>query len=212
MTNRVALIDYGAGNMFSIENALRSVAGDVSTVTDEDEWHELDPNVVVLPGVGAFGKGMEALGRRGLTTLLVEHSAGGRPLLGICLGAQLLLSSSSEFGRHTGLDVIEGSAEPFDESIVRVPHIGWAQIHESRASPCPLLDGIPNGAWMYFVHSFHLQPSHERDVLATTQLGSTSFTSAIEHGRTFGVQFHPEKSGPLGLRILHNFVNLEVTS
>lgn len=203
---RVALVDYGAGNMYSISRALAHVGADVVPVAAGDEW-DTDISHVVLPGVGAFGAGMAALESRGLSEPLIDHGRSGRPLLGICLGAQLLLERSLEFGETKGLGIIDGDVVPFAHAGVRVPHIGWGRIDAAQANGTHLLDGIDSGSWMYFVHSFHLEPSDPATVLTTTRLADYTFTSAVARGGVCGVQFHPEKSSFLGLRILQNFID-----
>lgn len=205
---RVRIVDYGAGNMFSILHAVRAAGGDPVLVKDADEWDATSSSSAILPGVGAFGGGMEMLRERGLRDRLIAHSQANRPLLGVCLGAQLMLDESTEFGEHAGLGIIPGQVLPFDSGQVRVPHIGWARVEITGQSDGRLFAGIEPQAWMYFVHSFYLAPAAPSHVHATSRLGSISFSSAIGSGRAFGVQFHPEKSGNAGLRLLHNFIQI----
>ena len=195
-SHEVVVIDYGAGNLFSISRALEWVGNQVRTVPSADEWVQVP--TVVIPGVGAFGEGMRNLSERGLVEPIVEHVATGGRVVGICLGAQLLLESSPEFGTHSGLGLIPGVARSLKPTVARVPHVGWARTD----SPNPAVSG-----WFYFVHSFALAPSQNESILATASHGDLEFVAAVRMGRVTGVQFHPEKSGPRGLRLLEGLVN-----
>ena len=192
----VVVIDYGAGNLFSISRALESVGRDVRVVSSGDDW--VQAPTVVIPGVGAFGEGMRNLAGRGLVQPILDHVDSGGRVVGICLGAQLLLDSSPEFGTHDGLGLIPGAAQSLDPTVARVPHVGWACAESSNSDV---------SGWFYFVHSFALAPSREDSVLATASHGGQEFVAAIRMGRVTGVQFHPEKSGPRGLRLLEGLVN-----
>ena len=158
----------------------------------------VDAPTLVIPGVGAFGEGMRNLKARGLAQPIREHAESGRRVLGICLGAQLLLESSPEFGTHQGLGLIPGAVESLDPATARVPHVGWAHTESST----PAMSG-----WFYFVHSFRLAPSQAHSALATARHGEREFVAAIRVGRVTGVQFHPEKSGPQGLELLGGLIN-----
>ncbi|MEP6638838.1 MAG: imidazole glycerol phosphate synthase subunit HisH [Chloroflexota bacterium] len=199
----MAVVDYGAGNLVSIEQALTTVGAEVSLVRDARELHGAD--ALVVPGVGAAEPAMARLGSRGLTEPIRAWLAADRPFLGVCLGLQLLFEGSDEDGATT-LGVVPGRTVRLDDAPT-LPHIGWNQVDRTR--PHQLFDGIADGTDFYFVHSYAGVPdSTGRDlVLATTEHGST-FTSAVARGAMLGVQFHPERSGRDGLRLLANFVDL----
>jgi glutamine amidotransferase len=192
----VVVVDYGAGNLFSISRALEAVGSEVRIVSSAEDW--VRAATVVIPGVGAFGEGMRNLKARGLVHPIREHAESGRRVLGICLGAQLLLETSPEFGTHEGLGLIPGSVESLDPAIARVPHVGWAHTESSS----PAMSG-----WFYFVHSFRLAPRQAHVALATARHGEGEFVAAVRVGKVTGVQFHPEKSGPQGLELLGGLVN-----
>jgi glutamine amidotransferase len=205
----IALVDYGIGNLRSVEKALAAVGAQVSLTADPDVI--LQAEKVVLPGVGAFGDGMNGLAARGLIEVLERLVDRGTPLLGICLGMQLLFESSAErgprartaFGAHRGLAFLPGSVRRFDRARLKVPQTGWNQLQPLRESP--LLRGVASGSYAYFNHSFYCEPSEPGDMLALTEYG-IPYASVVEHGRLYGVQFHPEKSQAVGLDILRNFV------
>jgi glutamine amidotransferase len=199
----IAIIDYGAGNLRSVRNALTHLDAEVKTVDDPSD---LAADKIVLPGVGAFGKGMERLRATGFEEPVKEAVAAGTPLLGICLGMQFLFEHSDEMGHHEGLGLLPGYVTRFPEDGPKVPHIGWNQIEKSGTQP--LLDGVPDGAYTYFVHSYYAVAEDSDDVLATTQYG-LRYTSMVGRDNVFGIQFHPEKSQSIGLRILRNFVAME---
>lgn len=192
----VVVVDYGAGNLFSISRALEEIGSEVRIVSSAEGW--VRAATIVIPGVGAYGEGMRNLKERGLTQPIQEHAATGGRVLGICLGAQLLLEISPEFGTHEGLGLIPGAVEPLDPATARVPHVGWA--HAESLSPAM-------SGWFYFVHSFRLAPSQAHAALATARHGDRDFVAAIRVGKVTGVQFHPEKSGPKGLELLRGLVN-----
>ena len=198
----IAIVDYGMGNLRSVQKAFERV-GHAATVTDRAEAVGRAERVV-LPGVGAFGDAMANLKRAGLVDPLVAAISEGRPFLGICLGLQLLFAESEEMGRHRGLGILPGRVRRFPEG-ERVPQIGWNQIHIQRQTP--LLEGIPDGSFFYFVHSYYADPDDRADIVTTTDYG-IDYTSIAGRGRAFGIQFHPEKSQDLGLRILKNFAEL----
>ncbi|MGA9363037.1 MAG: imidazole glycerol phosphate synthase subunit HisH [Bacteroidota bacterium] len=198
---KITIIDCGISNLRSVQKAFEKVG--VSTQTSRD------PNVIeaaeklVLPGVGAFGQGMENLGKNRLVEPILRHVKNGKPIIGICLGMQLLFSESEELGHHRGLNLLKGRLRRFP-STVKVPHVGWNQAHARRSSP--LLKGINGGSYFYFVHSYYLEPE-ENVTLTTTDYG-IEFPSSIEKDNIFGIQFHPEKSQEKGLTILKNFADL----
>lgn len=201
----VAVIDYGLGNRRSVEKALVHVGARARITADPGELEAADG--LVLCGVGAFRRGMEELEARDLSGLIRERVAAGTPLLGICLGMQLLFESSDELGGETvGLGLLPGVVRKLDARDLRLPHIGWNEVTFTR--PSSLLAGLPaGGAPFYHVHSYVAQPRETADVIATAEYGSR-FTTGVEHGNVYGVQFHPEKSSLDGLRLLGNFCAL----
>ena len=204
---RIAVVDYGAGNLVSIDQALTTVGAEVSLVRDRDAMRDAD--ALIVPGVGAARPAMARLRSRGLIEPIRAWLAADRPFLGICLGLQLLFDGSDEDEAAT-LGVVPGRTVRL-EGAPTLPHIGWNQVELAR--PHPLFDGIADGTDFYFVHSYAGVPAGDggsvsRDlVLATTEHG-TRFTSAIARGALLGVQFHPERSGRDGLRLMANFVDL----
>jgi imidazole glycerol-phosphate synthase subunit HisH len=202
----IAIVDYGVGNLRSVQKALEQVGAE-ATVTSRAP--DLDAAMgIVLPGVGAFGDGMASLHARGLAAPVVEQVQRGKPLLGICLGMQMLFEESDEMGRHAGLGLLPGRVVRFADGALKVPHVGWNRLYvQGQADPHPLLAGIAPGAYAYFVHSYYPVPAAAGDVLATTEYG-VEFASVVGRGRVWGAQFHPEKSQEVGLRILANFARL----
>jgi imidazole glycerol phosphate synthase glutamine amidotransferase subunit len=200
---RLAVIDYGAGNIVSIEQALTTVGAEVALAHDADSLRDAD--ALVVPGVGAAGPAMDRLATRGLTEPIRAWLAAGRPFLGICLGLQLLFDGSDEDGAAT-LGVLRGRTIQIPDAPT-LPHIGWNQVERTR--PHPLFDGIADRADFYFVHSFAgLPDGTTRDVILATTDHGRPFVSAVGRGSLLGVQFHPERSGADGLRLLANFVDL----
>jgi glutamine amidotransferase len=199
----IAVVDVCSGNLRSVQRAIAQVGGDVVITRDAETVRKADK--VVVPGQGAFGVFMRGLAVRGLGDALREAIASGRPYLGICLGMQILLDESEEQGPCAGLGVIAGRVErlrPTDPRL-KVPHIGWNQIAFRRADP--MLDGVADGAHLYFVHSYHAVPS-DRSLIAVDAEHGVRLTAAIRKDNVFACQFHPEKSQAVGLRILRNFV------
>jgi glutamine amidotransferase len=205
----IAVIDYGMGNLRSVQKALQRVGGDARLVRTPTALAEADK--IVLPGVAAFGDAVAQLRAQGLVEPLVEAVRQGRPYLGFCLGLQLLLDVSYEDGQHTGLGILPGKVVrfEFDEKLsgqrLPIPHMGWNQVQVRR--PCPMLDGIESGTFFYFAHSYHVVPIEADAVAATTEYG-LEFVSAVWRDNVFATQFHPEKSQSAGLRVLENFVRL----
>jgi len=198
----IALVDYGMGNLGSVEKALRRVGCEVTVTNDADVVLAADG--VVLPGVGAFDDCMTNLTDRGLVGPIRRVIEADRPFLGICLGLQLLFESSEEGGRQPGLGVLRGKVIRFRHDL-KVPHIGWNQLTIRR--PAPHLQGVAEGSFVYFVHSYYVAPEDESVVATTTDYGY-EFVSAVWRGKLFASQFHPEKSQDIGLQILTNFRDL----
>lgn len=209
MSIKVIVIDYGSGNLHSVIKALRESGAEVR-VTDQP--HEVrDAERLVLPGVGAFADGMNGLEKRGLIAPVCEFCATARPFLGICLGMQMLLEESTEFGMHCGLGIIPGKVVEIPRRPgFKVPHIGWSRIHPRVGGSWEgsLLAGTPDGTRGYFVHSFSAVPTHEEDRLADTDYGGFRISAAVRRGNVTGCQFHPEKSGPAGLAMVKRFLQL----
>jgi glutamine amidotransferase len=202
----IALLDYGSGNLRSVEKALLKVGADVRVTKSADGMK--GARGVVLPGVGAFDDCMNAIGRQHLLTAVREWIAAGQPFLGICVGYQALFESSAEFNScAAGLGIFKGKVVRFPQRDgLKVPQIGWNQIDFAQAD-CPLYKGIPNGSHVYFVHSFFPQPVDE-SIIATHTTYGEPFASSVWKGNVFATQFHPEKSQAVGLKLLENFVNL----
>ncbi len=200
--NDVILIDAGTGNLRSVQKALESLGATVERTDDPQKV--LSGRRIVLPGVGAFGDFMFGLRARGLDSVVKEVAARGIPLLGICVGMQAFFDIGEELGQHKGLGLLPGRVERFAESLsVKIPHTGWNQV-ETRKDAL-LFNQVNAGAYVYFNHSYYCQPEESSDILATTEYGLT-YACAVQRGNIFGVQFHPEKSQAVGLRILKNFL------
>jgi imidazole glycerol-phosphate synthase subunit HisH len=201
--SETVIIDYGMGNLRSVEKALMAV-GDQAVISQDPEVVRHSDRLI-LPGVGAFGDAMSNLKQAGLDLAIRDAVAQGKPLLGLCLGLELLFSESEEFGRHEGLNLIPGHVRKFEETALRVPHVGWNQIESIR--PDPLLENLPDGSYFYFVHSFFVEPDRSDNALAWTNYGGP-FCSIARHENVWGAQFHPEKSQDAGKRLLRNFLDL----
>lgn len=200
------VVDYGAGNLHSVLKAVAYIGADVKIATTGAEL--AGASHVLLPGVGAFGEGMRELEARGFPEAIATHVALGRPVLGICLGMQFLLSRSAEFGSHAGLGIIPGEVVPVVPGQgLKVPHTGWNRITAPRGRGFDggLLAGVPDGSFMYFVHSLHAVTTDPAATTAVAHYGDTDVTAVIEQGNVFGCQFHPEKSGKAGLALLARF-------
>lgn len=202
MSTRIAILDYGMGNLRSVEKALEHVGVTARVTADRDEVRAAEG--VILPGVGAFPRAMERVRELGLDELVHERRDSGIPILGICLGLQLLFDSSSELGGAEGLSMLGGPVAAIEAGDLKVPHIGWAPVRWERESR--LTEGIPSQTPFYFVHSFAPNPADE-ELLGTAEYGSR-FACAAERDNVFGVQFHPEKSSAAGLRLLSNFAGI----
>ena len=205
----LAIVDYGRGNLWSVQNGFAKIGAPVQISADPDTIRGAE--AVVFPGVGAFRDCMHNLEARGLAQALREVIQAGKPVLAICVGMQALLSESEEFGLTPGLGIFEGQVRRFPETLrtattrFKVPHMGWNQLHQQRS--CPLLAGIPDGAFAYFVHSYYAAPKDAQVVVATTDYG-VDFASVLWRDNLYATQFHPEKSQLWGLRILQNFYAL----
>ncbi len=213
MSATVAIVDFGMGNLFSVQKALEAVGLDTAITNDPNEVRAA--RAVVLPGMGAFGDAMEELRAHGLVEPLQELVKNGKAFLGVCLGLQLMLEESLEFGRHEGLAMIEGTVVRFEKPVesgleLKVPQVGWNAIHipegassdHWNGSP---LEGLPSGVRGYFVHSYYAKPRDPAVILGASRYGHIEFPAALRKGNLFGCQFHPEKSGPRGLDIYRNF-------
>ncbi|MCI0490504.1 MAG: imidazole glycerol phosphate synthase subunit HisH [Blastocatellia bacterium] len=196
----IAIIDYGVGNLRSVEKALEAVGAQARITNDAGAIREAER--LVLPGVGAFGECARRLRESGLDKSVLEAAEEGKPLLGLCVGLQLMFDEGHEFGQHEGLGIMRGRVVRFPEGGPRVPQIGWNQI-ENR-TPHPLLEGLADGTYFYFVHSYYIEADDASDVLALTEYG-IRYPTVCARGSVCGVQFHPEKSQDAGLRLLANF-------
>lgn len=209
---KVAVIDYGVGNLLSVSRAFEHCGATVMVTSDPTLI--LNAQRVVLPGVGAFSSGMEALKARGLTEVVHEVVSRGIPLIGICLGMQMLMDASEEFGETKGLGLIPGrviSIPPMDSSNrpLKIPHIGWNELYPAKSSSWTntFLSGLSHGDAAYFVHSFMAQPTNSTHRIADCLYGEHEICAAIQHENVSGCQFHPEKSGRVGLSIIHAFLD-----
>ena len=201
----IAVIDYGLGNLRSVHKALEVVGADVKITNRSKDLSEA--RAIILPGVGAFQRGMRNLNELNILPAIYNVIEQGKPFLGICLGLQLLFTESEEHGRHKGLDVIKGRVKKFSID-VKIPHMGWNQIKQSaignRQSAEKIFERIPKNSYFYFVHSYYVEPENDNVIAATADYGK-EFVCAIVQNNVWGVQFHPEKSDVLGLKILENF-------
>lgn len=222
--SQVVIIDYGMGNLFSIKRALEYLGG--SAVISFEPSVISSAKRAILPGVGAFGDGMENLRKRNLIEPIKEFVRSGKPFLGICLGMQLLMAEGEEFGLHKGLDLVPGKVKRFPDSstqgqIYKIPHVGWNSIvmplwakktigHTKSRDGCrwkgTIMDKIEEGAFMYFVHSYTAIPEFPQHLLAETNYGGNRFCSALRMDNLSGCQFHPEISGEVGLRVIREFL------
>jgi glutamine amidotransferase len=199
----IVIVDYGVGNLRSVEKALEAVGAQAIISGDPGAIREAER--IVLPGVGAFGECARSLRRSRLDGLVLEAAEENKPVLGLCVGLQLMFEEGHEFGVHEGLGLMRGRVVRFPEDGPRVPQIGWNQIEQIK--PHPLVRGIAEGTYFYFVHSYRVEAEDEQDVIATTDYG-IRYPSICARGTVCGVQFHPEKSQDAGLRLLANFASM----
>ncbi len=202
----IAIVDYGVGNLFSLACSLKKIGQDC--VVTEDKHIISVADKLILPGVGAFGNAARLLNESGLGEVVTGCAREGKPLLGICLGMQLLFDVSYEYGEHRGLGLIPGVVRPLsgDTENLKIPHMGWNSLDVKNAG-CALFKYIKDGDYVYFVHSYHCVCAEENDVAATSLYG-IPVTAAVARKNIFGTQFHPEKSGEVGLKILKSFCEL----
>jgi glutamine amidotransferase len=200
---RLGIVDHGLGNRRNVQKALARVGVDAVVSADHDALRRADG--LVLPGVGAFAAGMAGLRERGLDELVIERAGEGTPVIGLCVGLQLLFERSTELGGDTGLGLVAGDVLALEAPGHKIPHIGWNVVRFTR--PSPLTEGLGEGAAFYHVHSFAPRPADDEVVLGRGDLGGP-FVSLVEQGNVFGAQFHPEKSSTAGLRLLANFARI----
>jgi glutamine amidotransferase len=212
----IAIVDFGLGNLYSVKNACEHVGMSATITSSEAIIARSD--AVILPGIGAFGGAMGTLNRLGLVDVLRQVALSSQPLIGICLGMQLFMTESFEFGRHAGLGIISGQVVRFTDALegsenLKVPQVGWNRIfpknqsHTADSWATSPLAGLQDGEFMYFVHSYYVKPKDSEVILSTTRYGNIEFCSSLIHKNIFATQFHPERSGPQGLRIYRNLAS-----
>ncbi len=217
LSPHIAILDYGMGNLFSVLNACEKFGMEGKITSSREDVQNAD--AVILPGVGAFGDAMETLEKRGLTGLLKEVATSGKLLVGICLGMQILMTESFEFGHHLGLGLIRGKVVRFEKPvgpaghILKVPEVQWNQIRiraHNGGDPWSetMLAGVKEGEYMYFVHSYYCIPEDPDLVLSLSRYGNIDYCSTIGKGNVFACQYHPERSGPAGLKIYENLASV----
>lgn len=201
----IAIIDYGAGNIQSVYKALKFISADCKVTSDKDEI--LNADGAILPGVGSFGDAMDTMTKRGIKDTIIEYTKSGKPFLGICLGLQLLFPESEETPGVKGLDIFKGTITkiPNQNRTLKIPHMGWNNISIKQKNG--IFKGIEGEPYVYFVHSFYLKAQDKDIVAATTQYG-VEIDAAVQKGNIIATQFHPEKSGEVGLKMLKNFVEM----
>lgn len=203
----IAIIDYGVGNLFSLRSSLKYIGQEVEVTSDPETIEKADR--IILPGVGAYADAAAKLRDSGMAEIVTEQAAKGKPLMGICLGMQLLLEKSYEYGEHEGLGLIKGKVVPISGVVpeeYKIPHIGWNAL-EFTGKKDPLFKYIKNGDYVYFVHSYYADDCEE-STIAVTEYGA-GLTAAVSDGNVYGCQFHPEKSGDVGMRILKAFCEMK---
>ena len=203
----VAIVDYGVGNLFSLKSSLEALGEEVIVTGDKNDI--INAERIILPGVGAFSDAAAKLKNTGLDKVLIEEAAKGKSIMGICLGMQMLLEKSYEYGEHTGLGLIKGEIKPIENVVpkdLKIPHIGWNGLN-FKGDKNEIFKYLNEGDFVYFVHSYHAENCP--DVIATSEYGA-DLTAAVANGNVYGCQFHPEKSGDVGLKILKAFCETEV--
>ncbi len=205
---KIAIIDYGMGNLFSVKHACAHAGLDAEITTDKETI--VHASAVILPGIGAFRDAMDTLRKFDLVAVLRDVIESGKPFMGVCLGMQLLMRESNEFGMHRGLGIIEGDVvrlQSQDENArpLKVPNIGWSRIRQVRYWKGSMMEDVPDSSFMYFVHSYYVRPADPSIVLSTSRFGQLEFCSSVSKGNIFACQFHPERSGPDGLAIYRRF-------
>jgi glutamine amidotransferase len=208
MKKRVGIIDYGLGNLHSVKNAIVHLGFDAFCAKTPEEMKEATH--WILPGVGAYEDGMKGLKASGFDLAIQEHAKEEKPILGICLGAQLMMEYSEEFGCHQGLGLIRGGVKKIPGEAPKIPHVSWQAIFPSEGiswEGTPL-QTTPKGTWVYFVHSYHVVPQQAQNLMAVSQYGGAKIHAVVKEGKSVGMQFHPEKSGRDGLEMLKQFVAL----
>jgi len=203
----VAIVDYGVGNLFSLKSSLEAIGEDVVVSGEEEVIRNSER--IILPGAGAFSDAAKKLKDTGLDKVIIEEAQKGKPVMGICLGMQMLLEKSYEYGVHSGLGLIKGEIKPIGDTIpkeLKIPHIGWNALN-FKGEKNEIFKYLKEGDFVYFVHSYHAQNCP--DIIATSEYGA-SLTAAVARGNVYGCQFHPEKSGKTGLKILKAFCETEV--
>ncbi len=201
----VAIVDYGVGNLFSLKSSFSAIGANAVVTSSKSELESADS--IILPGVGAFQDAAKKLKDSGLENTVISLAKNGKPLMGICLGMQLLFEKSFEYGEHNGLGLIKGEIRPIEAVVpkgYKIPHIGWNSLEIKK--PSPIFENVNNGEYVYFVHSYYAADC-ENSVTAVSDYGAP-LTAAVQSGNVFGCQFHPEKSGETGLKILRSFVAL----
>ena len=201
----IAIVDYGVGNLFSLKSSLAAIGAEAVVTADEAVLAQADG--ILLPGVGAFGDAADKLRSSGLAAVITRLAAAGKPLLGICLGMQMLFEKSYEYGEHEGLGLLKGQVVPMAGKIapsLKIPHMGWNKLNLAKDDP--IFKYIEPGDYMYFVHSFYARNCVE-NTLAFAEYG-VAVPAIVKNGSVYGMQFHPEKSGDVGLRILRAFIEL----
>ena len=203
----ITIVDYGMGNLRSVQKAFELFSSNIKISSSAKDI--LDSEKIVLPGVGAFGKAMEELKKRNLAQSIKQFIKEEKPFLGICLGLQLLFSESEEGGRIKGLGILEGTVKKFEDNMgLKIPHMGWNKISvRGQGSGVNVLEEVPDNSYMYFVHSYYVEPVDRDIVLCETEYGN-AFTSGIHRDNIYAFQFHPEKSQAVGLKIVKNFASI----
>lgn len=208
---KVSIIDYGMGNILSVRRAFEKQKAEVEFISSAEAV--MGAEKLVLPGVGAFKDGMEELEKRNLVFAIKEYCGSNRPFLGICLGMQMMMDESEEFGQNQGLGIIPGKVVKIEDTSLdgvfhKIPHVGWNELSFADNTENTILDEIPERSSVYFVHSYKAVPEDEKHILADTYYGGRKLSAVIRKGNCYGTQFHPEKSSKIGLKIIYNFMKI----